>query len=86
MVRTLNTKARLMLLDAALPNCSWAEAIETAAYLHQRSPSNSLEGSTPCEMLTGSKLELHHLCRFRCTVYKTHTEPSAEGWQVPASV
>ena len=70
MIRTLNTKARSMLLDAALPKRFWAEAISTAVYLHRRSPSNSLEGSTPYEMLIGSKPKLHHLRRFGCMVYK----------------
>ena len=70
MIRTLNTKARSMLLDAKLPKKFWAEAIATAAYLHQRSPSNSLEGLTPYELLTGDKPQLHHLRRFGCIVYK----------------
>ena len=47
LIQTLNTKARSMLLDAKLPKKFWAEAIATATYLHQRSPSNSLEGLTP---------------------------------------
>ena len=59
-----------MLLDAGLPKKFWAEAISTATYLHQRSPSNSLEGLTPYELLTGDKPKLHHLRRFGCTVYK----------------
>ena len=70
MIRTLNTKARSMLLDANLPKRFWAEAISTALYLHRRSPSNSFEGFSPYERLTGSKPKLHHLRRFGCTVYK----------------
>jgi transposase InsO family protein len=70
MIRTLNTKARSMLLDAALPSKFWAEAISTAAYLHRLSPSNSLEGKSPFEMLYGTKPKLHHLRRFGSTVYK----------------
>jgi transposase InsO family protein len=70
MIRTLNTKARSMLLDAGLPSRFWAEAISTAAYLHKRSPSNSLEGKSPFEMLYGAKPKLHHLRRFGSTVYK----------------
>ena len=70
MIRTLNTKARSMLLDAGLSKKFWAEAISTATYIHRRSPSNSLEGLTPYELLTGDKPKLHHLRRFGCTVYK----------------
>jgi transposase InsO family protein len=70
MIRTLNTKARSMLLDATLPSRFWAEAISTAAYLHRRSPSNSLEGKSPFEMLYGVKPKLYHLRRFGSTVYK----------------
>ena len=34
MIRTLSTKARLMLLDARLEDIFWAEAVNTATYLH----------------------------------------------------
>ena len=82
MIRTLNTKARSMLLDAALPKRFWAEAISTAVYLHRRSPSNSLEGSTPYEQLTGSKPKLHHLRRFGCTVYKHIPKHRSNGKRI----
>ena len=70
MIRTLNTKARSMLLDLALPSRFWAEAISTAAYVHRRSPSNSLDGKSPYERLNGIKPKLHHLRRPGSTVYK----------------
>jgi hypothetical protein len=38
MIRTINTKARYMLLDSNLPMRFWAEAICIACYLHQCTP------------------------------------------------
>jgi hypothetical protein len=71
MIRTLNTKARAMLLDAGLPMSFWGEAIKTACYLHHRTPTSSLiDYKSPYELLHGNKPRLHHLRRFGCTVYK----------------
>jgi len=42
MIRTLNTKARSMMKDGNVPIRFWPEAIRTACYLHQRSPTSSL--------------------------------------------
>jgi transposase InsO family protein len=71
MIRTLNTKARAMLLDAGLPMTFWGEAIKTACYLHHRTPTSSLiDFKSPYKLLHGVKPRLHHLRRFGCTVYK----------------
>jgi hypothetical protein len=35
MLQTLNTKARALMIEANLPSNFWAEAINTAIYLHQ---------------------------------------------------
>ena len=71
MIRTINTKARSMLLDAALPMRFWAEAIRTSCYLHQRTPSSSLpDGKSPYEMLSGKTPNICHLRRFGCIAYK----------------
>jgi hypothetical protein len=51
MLQTLNSKARACILDAQLPTIFWAELIETACYLHRRSPTRSLQGRTPYEVL-----------------------------------
>ncbi|CAG4913470.1 unnamed protein product [Colias eurytheme] len=55
MNRTLIEKARCMMLNANLPKVYWAEAIHTAAYLVNRSPTRSLSYKTPEEMWTGMK-------------------------------
>jgi len=70
MIRTITTKAHSLLLDSHLEDIFWAEAVNTATYLHSRSPSSSLNHHTPYEMLTGQKPELQHLRRFGSTVYK----------------
>jgi hypothetical protein len=71
MIRTINTKARYMLLDSNLPMQFWAEAICIAYYLHQRMPNSSLANyMLPFEALTGTKPKVHYLRYFGCTLYK----------------
>jgi len=45
MIRTLNTKVRSMMWEANVATKFWSEAIRTACYLHQRSPTTSLSGN-----------------------------------------
>jgi len=70
MIRTLVTKARALLLDSRLPDELWVEAVHTANYLHSRSPSRSISGRTPYELLYGTPSDLSHLKRFGCIAYK----------------
>ena len=56
MNNTLMEKARSMLNGAELGKELWAEAVETACYLVNRSPSSALEDKTPKEVWTGKKL------------------------------
>ena len=53
--RTLVEMSRSMLIDAKLPKAFWAEAVSTAVYLKNRSPSKSLDNMTPYEAWHGSK-------------------------------
>jgi len=53
--RTLVETTRAMLLDAKLPHTFWAEAVSTAAYLRNRSPTTALEGTTPHQAWYGQK-------------------------------
>ena len=61
--RTLVESVRSMLLQAKLPQKFWVEALNTAVYLHNRSPTKALKGKTPYEAWTGSKLDVTHLRR-----------------------
>jgi len=69
MNRTIMEKARSMLLEARLPESFWAEAVNTAVYLHNRSPTRSLEGVTPYEAWNGFRPDLSNLRVFGCDAY-----------------
>eukprot|EP00253_Pinus_taeda_P025979 PITA_25979 len=47
----------------------WAEAVEIACYLVNRSPSSALEDKTPQEVWTGKKPSLSHLRVCGCDAY-----------------
>jgi len=70
MIRTIITKARTMMLDSRLPGEMWAEAIATSVYLHARSPTRTLTGRTPYEVLYERIAPIHHLRRFGCHAHK----------------
>ena len=55
MKRTIVETARSMLAEAKLPGRFWAEAVATAVYLRNRSPTTAVKGMTPFEALTGEK-------------------------------
>ena len=59
--------ARAMMAQPGLPECYWAEAVTTAAYLRNRTPTRSLmEKTTPYEKWYGRKPNLSHLRMFGC--------------------
>ena len=61
MIRTITEMARAMMIDSHAPIEFWGEAVNTAVYLHQRSPNEGLKRNdrdgyqalyeTPYEML-----------------------------------
>jgi len=64
MIHTITEKARAMMIDSQAPIQFWGEAVNTAVYLHQRSPNKGLKRKndhdgyqapheTPYEMLHG---------------------------------
>ena len=67
--RTLVETTRAMLLDAKLPHMFWAEAISTAAYLRNRSPTSAVEGTTPHQAWYGQKPRVEHLRVFGSAAY-----------------
>jgi hypothetical protein len=69
MNRTLMEKARSMLSGARLGQEFWAEAVSTACYLVNRSPSSALDDTTPHEVWSGKKPSLQHLRVFGCDAY-----------------
>jgi hypothetical protein len=60
MMGTIIRKSRPMMLDSNLADTKWAEATETALYLHASSPTTSLENCSPCEIMHGEALDLSH--------------------------
>jgi len=62
-------RARSMLSGARLGQEFWEEAVDTARYLVDRSPSSTLEDKTSQEMWTGKKPSLLHLRVFGCDAY-----------------
>jgi len=76
--RTLVETAHSMLLDAKLSKEFWAEAVQTAVYLKNRSPSRSLRGMTPHEAWFGEKPKVKHLRVFGCDAF-AHIPKDEEG-------
>jgi hypothetical protein len=69
MNRTLNERARSMRLNAGIPKAFWADAVNTAAYLINRSPCVPLDFKLPEEMWQGKEVSLKHLKVFGCSAY-----------------
>lgn len=66
MNRTIVEKSRCMLFGSNLDKSFWAEAVATAVYVTNRSPSRGLEGKTPEEIWSGQLPNLSHLRTFGC--------------------
>ena len=67
--RTLVETVRSMLADAKLPHRFWAEALSTAVYLRNRSPTKAVQDMTPFEAWKGMRPRVDHLCIFGCDAY-----------------
>jgi len=67
--RTLVETVRSMLIDSKLPHKFWAEALSTATYLRNRSPTKAIGRMTPHEAWTKEKPQVEHLCVFGCDTY-----------------
>lgn len=59
--RTQVECVRIMLADSNLPHRFWEEALSTAVYLRNRSPTKAVEGITPFEAWHGSKPDVSAL-------------------------
>lgn len=68
--RTIVEAARTIMDSARLPSATyWPEAVDTANYIHNRTPNNALNGLTPYEVWYGYKPNLSHLRIFGCIAY-----------------
>jgi len=70
---TLVEAVRSILSDAKLPKKFWAEAVSTAVYLRNRSPTSAVQGKTPFEAWTQEKPNAAHLKIFGCLCH-AHVE------------
>ena len=78
MNRTLLEKARCMLSNAGLGKEFWAEAINMACYLVNRSPSTAIECKTPYEVWSGTRANYANLRVFGCPAYAHVNEGKLE--------
>ncbi|KAL4337997.1 hypothetical protein AHAS_Ahas12G0166100 [Arachis hypogaea] len=69
MNRTLLERARAMLQTEGLAKSFWAEAVKTAYYVINRSPSTAIGLKTPMEMWQGKPPNYSSLHIFGCPVY-----------------
>ena len=78
MNRTLLEKARCMLSNAGLSKDFWAEAVSTACFLVNRSPSTAIEFKTPEEVWSGKPANYSNLRIFGCSAYMHVSEGKLE--------
>lgn len=58
---TMISRARCMLIEAELDTDLWAEALNTAVYLINRSPNSAIDFAIPEERYSGKRTSLNHL-------------------------
>jgi hypothetical protein len=61
--------ARALLKQRGMPAVFWGEAVVTAVYILNRSPTKALNGMTPYEAWNGRKLAVSHLRVFGCLAF-----------------
>lgn len=69
MNRTITERARCMLLDSKLGKSLWTEAVLSAVYVINRSPTDALNNMVPAEVWYGDKPNLEKLRVFGCLAY-----------------
>ena len=69
MNKTLVEKVRCMLIYSKLPKTLWVEALNTACYLVNRSPSTAIDCKTPMELWSGRMADYTKLRIFGWTAY-----------------
>ena len=73
--QTIVRTTRSLLMTVGMPKRFWGEAVMTAVYLLNRSPTRSLDGKTPHEAWYNKKLAVHHLRVFGYIAYMKVTRP-----------
>ena len=77
--------ARALMAKKNMPHCYWAEAVSTAIYIMNRTPTVVVHDVTPEEKFSSKKPDLSHLKVFGCIAYvhvpdelQTKLNPKAE--------
>ena len=65
--QTVLGMARSMMKGMKVPGWLWGEAVSTAVFVLNRSPTHSVEGKTQYEVWYGSKPAVHFFRTFGCT-------------------
>lgn len=58
-----------MRIDSGCPEFLWDEFYTTAAHLHARTPTKSLNGKTPYELWFGREPSYEHMCEIGCRAF-----------------
>lgn len=67
--QTVVEMARCLLKSMSVPAKFWGEAVATAVYILNRSPTKSLRNKTPFEAWHGGKPDVSHFKTFGCTAH-----------------
>jgi hypothetical protein len=67
--RTITETARCLRLNAELPKFFWAEAVDMACYIINRSPRVALDGKVAEEVWTGQEVDYSFMRIFGCPAY-----------------
>jgi hypothetical protein len=67
-----------MMKSKSVPAHFWGEAVTTAVYMLNRSPTKSLEGVTPYEAWHGKKPSVEHLRVFGCVGHVKNNGPGVK--------
>uniref|UniRef100_A0A2N9G795 CCHC-type domain-containing protein n=1 Tax=Fagus sylvatica TaxID=28930 RepID=A0A2N9G795_FAGSY len=67
--RTITETARCLRLNAELPKIFWAEAVDMACYIINRSPRVALDGKVAEEVWTGQEVDYSFMRIFGCPAY-----------------
>jgi transposase InsO family protein len=74
--QTMVGTARSMMKSKGLPREFWAEAVATAVFVLNKSPTKGVAGRTPYEVWHGKKTAVNHLRTFGCLAYVKNTSPN----------
>lgn len=79
MNRTIVEKARCMLLSSGLSKSLWSEAVKTAVYLINRSPTSALEQAVPATLWYGHRPDISKIRIFGSIVYLHKPKQISKG-------